>query len=240
MTNDSGEWIMCGLNWDDPLRIRTWEELADWINQVGFLPLFKNEIPGFSVEEHTFDPHWWSGNPAQDPWEWRELIAHSGRLAYGKFFDKKAGFISKAWFPRFANWRRDGYNFDSRWDEELTSMHCKRIMDCFSVKDEWFSYECKQAAGFGKGGEKNFEGTVTNLQMQTYLIIRDFRQRVNKQGAHYGWPISVYVMPETLWGYDHIASAYEEDPAASRDAVVRQIMACFPGGSVNDIRHIVQ
>ena len=119
-------------------------------------------------------------------------------------------------------------------------MRCKRIMDCFSVKDEWFSYECKRAAGFGKGGEKNFEGTVTDLQMQTYLIIRDFRQRVNKQGAPYGWPISVYATPEALWGYDHIASAYKEDPAVSRNAVVRQIIACFPDGNEGAVRRLVE
>src|SRR5699024_12536563 len=56
--------------------------------------------------------------------------------------------------------------------------------------------------------EKNFEGTVTDLQMGGYLLIRDFRQRINKRGAPYGWPISVYTTPEVLWGYDHISSAY--------------------------------
>ena len=63
-------------------------------------------------------------------------MARSGRVAYGKFFGKKAGFISKTWFPHFANWRRDGYDFDSRWDEELATMRQKRIMDQFLTKDE--------------------------------------------------------------------------------------------------------
>lgn len=27
------------------------------------------------------------------------------------FFVKKAGFISREWFPCFANYRRDGYNY---------------------------------------------------------------------------------------------------------------------------------
>ena len=48
------------------------------------------------------------------------------------------------------------------------------------------------------GGEKNFEGTVTDLQMGGYLLIRDFRQRINKKGVPYGWPISVYTTPEAL------------------------------------------
>jgi len=109
MANENGEWIMHGLDWNDPLRVRSWGELIDWIDEVGFLPLFKNEIPGFSVEEHTSNLYWWTGDPEQDPWEWRELIARSGRVAYGKFFDKKAGFISRAWFPRFAPTLRLAY-----------------------------------------------------------------------------------------------------------------------------------
>ncbi len=95
MANENGEWIMHGLPWDNPLRIRTWQELINYINEVGFLPLFKNEVEGFSAEEHTSDLFWWSGDPEQDPWYWREIIARSRQVAYGKFFNKKAGFISR-------------------------------------------------------------------------------------------------------------------------------------------------
>ena len=113
MAIENGEWIIRGMDWDDPARIQSWEELIRWIDEIGFLPLFKNEVDGFSAEENTADLYWWTGDPEQDPWEWRALIARSGRVAYGKFFGKRAGFISKAWFPHFANWRRDGYDFDS-------------------------------------------------------------------------------------------------------------------------------
>ena len=179
MDVENGVWIMRGLSQDDPGCIPGWRALMGWIDQVGFLPLFQNEIEGFSVEEHTAARGWWSGDPEQDPWEWRELMARSGQVAYGKFFAKKAGFVSRAWFPHFANWRRDGYDFDSRWDEELAPMRQKRIMDCFAGQEEWFSFALKRQAGFGKGGEKNFEGTVTDLQMGGYLLIRDFRRRIN-------------------------------------------------------------
>ncbi|PWM26108.1 MAG: hypothetical protein DBX44_01030, partial [Oscillospiraceae bacterium] len=85
MAIENGEWVMRGLSWDSPCRIRSWEELICRIDEVGFLPLFKNEIDGFSAEEHTSGLYWWSGDPEQDPWEWRQLIARSGRVAYGKF-----------------------------------------------------------------------------------------------------------------------------------------------------------
>ena len=81
-------------------------EAIEYINEVGFLPLFKNDIPGFSLEERTVPEYWWSEDSEHDPWEWREIIARRGDVAYGKFFDKKAGFISKEWMPYFVNYRR--------------------------------------------------------------------------------------------------------------------------------------
>ena len=185
MGNESGTWIMYGVSREDPECIHTVDEAVEYINKEGFLPLFKNEIPGFSLEERTAPEYWWSGDPKSDPWEWREIIARSGKVAYGKFFDKKAGFISKQWFPYFANFRRDGYDFDALWDDEKASIRQKKIMDFYleeNAEAEYFSSELKKKAGFGKGGEKGFDGVITALQMQTYLCVRDFRQRKNKKG----------------------------------------------------------
>ena len=180
---ENGIWILHGMDWDCPQCIRSWQALVRWIDEIGFLPLFQSGIEGFSVEEHTSCLHWWSGDPERDPWEWRQLIARSGRVAYGKFFGRKAGFIAKDWFPHFANWRRDGYDFDSRWDDARASRRQKRIMDQFADRQELSSFALRRLAGFGKGGETNFDGTVTDLQMDGYLLIRDFRQRVNKRAS---------------------------------------------------------
>ena len=59
--------------------------------------------------------------------------------------------------------------------------------------------------------------------MQTYLVMRDFRQKINKAGEPYGWPVAVYSMPEQLWGYDHVASAYKEDPEVSKERIYKHI-----------------
>ena len=50
MANENGTWIMYGVSWDDPECLHTVDEAIEYINKVGFLPLFKNEIPGFSLE----------------------------------------------------------------------------------------------------------------------------------------------------------------------------------------------
>ena len=62
MANENGRWIMRGLDWDHPYRIRTWQELVNWINEIGFLPLFANGVEGFSAEEHVSPDYWWTGN----------------------------------------------------------------------------------------------------------------------------------------------------------------------------------
>ena len=224
-------WVMHGLDASDPACIHSVEELRQYIHEVGFLPLFRNEIPGFSVEENTAPYGWWMGEAEIDPWEWRQIIAAGDDIAYGKFFDKKAGFISKEWFPTFANYRRDGYDFDARWDDELAGIRSKKIMDLFAedlADRELYSFEVKKLAGFGKEGEKNFEGEVTKLQMQTYLCVRDFRRRKNKNDEEYGWGIAVYCLPEHLWGYEYVTGAYKEEPEDSAVKIMAHVQELYP------------
>ena len=54
MGNESGEWIMHGMKWDNPDCIHSVDEAIKYINEFGFLPLFKNDIDGFSLEEELF------------------------------------------------------------------------------------------------------------------------------------------------------------------------------------------
>lgn len=110
------------------LCIRTPQEVINYVNEVGFLPLFANEITGFSVEEHVLSLFWWAGDPVQDPWIWREIIARSRQVAYGRFFGEKAGFISKEWMSYFVKYRLNRYDFDARWDDELATHRSKKFI----------------------------------------------------------------------------------------------------------------
>ncbi len=242
MGNEAGEWIIYGVDWNDPECIHTVEEAVEYINSIGFLPLFRNEIPGFSLEERTAPEFWWSGDKRHDPWEWREIIARDGSLAYGKFFNKKAGFISKEWLPLFVNFRRDGYDFDALWDDEKASLRQKKIMDIFMSEDsegEYYSNDIKKKAGFGKEGDKGFEGIITGLQMQMYLCCRDFRKRRNKKGEPYGWPVAIYSMPEHIFGRELVTCAYSESAAASGKRIEQHIMDKYPIATRSGIKHLI-
>ena len=147
-------------------------------------------------------------------------------IAYGKFFNRNSGYISKDWFPIFANYRRNGYDYDALYDDGLASHKSKKIMDAFDLDEEsmsksLISSELRELAG-------KDETILTQLQMQTYLIISDFRQRKNKSGQEYGWHLSVYETPETKWGRDFIASGYSADPMESWKTITAHMKKLYP------------
>ena len=108
--------------------LRSPEDIAALTEEWGFLPFFAGEIPGFSVEE-CCPPELWFSDDADGPWEWKGPVARSGRCVYGKFFGGRAGFISREWLPDFANFRRDGYDIDARYDDGLASRKDKAVYD---------------------------------------------------------------------------------------------------------------
>ena len=126
---------------------------------------------------------------------------------------------------------------DDRIDEESDAEFAAEKLDSM-YNTELFSFDIKKLAGFGKGGEKGFEGTMTQLQMQTYLCACDFRKRLNKKGAEYGWNVAVYSMPEKLWGYEAVTAAYGESPADSYGRIRQQILKRYPDASDRAIRRI--
>lgn len=108
-----------------------------------------------------------------------------------------------------------------------------------NAEAEYFSSELKKKAGFGKGGEKGFDGVITALQMQTYLCVRDFRQRKNKKGEAYGWPVAVYCTPEHLWGRDHVTSAYAESAASSGEKIAAHMREIYPIATRQQVHRLV-
>lgn len=242
MKDIDGKWTIFGCKADDPGCLHTVEEAMSYIEEVGFLPFFACDIPGFSLEERTVAEDWWGEEPAKDPWIWREIIARQGEIAYGKFFFNRAGFITKKWLPYFCNYRRDGYDFDALWDDGKASARAKMVMDVFTEENadlEILSNELKQVARFGKGGAKGFDGIVSNLQMQTYLCVRDFRQRKNRKGESYGWPITVYCTPEHLFGPKSATGAYSESPEKSGERIKSHLLELFPEATPSQVKRFL-
>lgn len=206
--------------------LRCPDDVAELTEALGFLPFFANGIPGFSVEEHTPRELWFT--EADGPWEWKGPIARTKRCLYGKFFGGKAGFISLEWFPDFANYRRDGFDFDSRYESGLASRKDMNVYDTVSRYGTVLSKKLKSLCGYSKGGEKGFDGVITRLQMQTYICVADFEYMRDKYGKQYGWGVARYSTPEELLGYEAVTSAYSREPAESLERILDHLKKVLP------------
>lgn len=123
------------------------DDLIAAVEQYGFLPFFRNEIHGFSIEE-LCPPELWFADDVDGPWEWKGPAARSGKCLYGKLFNKKAGFVSREWIPDFANFRRDGYDFDARWDDGLASYKDKELYEAIDGEGGMLSKRLKEALNY--------------------------------------------------------------------------------------------
>ena len=238
MDTIDGEWIMKGCRRSDRDCLHSPEDLLALVRSIGFLPLFSNGIPGFSVEEHTPAGDWWTDRP-EDPWGWRQALAPEDGVAYGKFFDRKAGFVSREWFPVFANYRRDGYDYEGLYEDGKMNSRCKRILDIFGLDENaagpgLLSCEIRKRAAL----EKGFEGALTELQMKTFLIMGSFRQKTNRRGEAYGWHVAELLTPETKWGYDAV-NACGEKPEDSWERIRAQVIKHFPGTADTEVRKML-
>lgn len=204
------------------------QKISSLVRELGFLPFFKNSIPGFSIEEMT-PPQLWFSDSEEGPWEWKGPVIRLGGCIYGKFFAGKACYISEDWIPDFLNYRRDGYDFDSRYDCGLAS---RRDMDVYGAVERYgdvLSKKLKSVCGYTKaGGQKGFDGIITRLQMQGYICISDFEYMVDKKGNKYGWGVARYSTPEKIFGYDFTSSAYSREPEESFERIVLHICKTFP------------
>ena len=97
----------------------------------------------------------------------------------------------------------------------------------------------KKAAGFGNDGEKNYSRVITGLQMQTYLVIADFKRRKNKRGEDYGMAVSVMLPPESIWGYEKVTAAYSEKPKESWDRIFEHLKKMYPAVDDTDIIRLI-
>ncbi|MDE6899418.1 MAG: hypothetical protein K2P16_09180 [Lawsonibacter sp.] len=214
-------------------------ELEALVQQMGFLPFFPCSIPSFSIEEFTPSRYWFVEG-VDGPWEWRMELARRGVVTYGRLFSRKAGLVSREWYPDLANYRRDGYSFDARYEEGLASYREKCIMDVLLREGPTLSKDLKRLAGFGGDRLKGFDTVITSLQMQTYITVHSFEYARDKHGKPYGWGIARYAVTEDVLGADVTQGAYHRDPEESKARIVQHLGMLFPDAFDDDLAKFIR
>ena len=215
-------------------RIRTKQDLIQAIKTYGILPYFENSLTGFSIEEHCAPAAWFSGE--EGVWEWKGPVINAAKCAYGKFFEKKAAFVSRTWFYDLANYRRDGYDFDARYDDGLASFRDKELYELIEREGPALSKDLKRTGGYGKNGKKGFDTIVNRLQAQGYVIISDFTYLTDRFGNEYGWGVARYATPERFFGDSFAGQVYKRTPEESYARLVKHLKKLLPDAEEAAIR----
>lgn len=230
------------MTYADDFTIGSQEEMIQLIDEMGFVPFFDNEIEGFSLEEHITPGCWYDDgdNGFWPAWEWKGPVIRESKCAYGKFLRGKAMYVSAKWFPDFANYRRDGYDFDARYDDGLAP---RQDMDFYEVLDAnapILSKSLKQIGGYGRNGRKGFDTILARLQKQCYVVTADFRYSMDRFGEPYGWGVAVYTTPEKMFGRKFTDAVYKRTPEESYARILKHLRKILPEASQEEIEKILR
>lgn len=210
--------------------------LMEVIEQLGFLPLLDGGVRGFSAEEMVDDECRYvvysDGGWDWPLWKWKGPVITEGNCVYGKFFDKKAGFVSRDWWPDLCNWRR------SRFPEPEHGSIEEAILLTLQEHGSLITRELRAACGFtGPKMRSRFDGYVTRLQMACRIVTEDFVYPRDRHNNEYGWGWSLLTIPERLLGRD--VCHCSRTPEQSRDRILHHLRAILPQATRQQLEKLV-
>ncbi|MCH5229894.1 MAG: hypothetical protein J1F12_07885 [Muribaculaceae bacterium] len=237
-----------GLNFRPSIIIDSKETLQYAAESLGILPFFPNKISQFSVEEMCVPGMLFGGNYEEGCWEWKGPVIRQRTLAYGKFFRRKAGFVSLELLPDFLNYRRYAYPIEPGSTAEM-------LYEIISVNDSLSSTELKKLIFGGRRTEeelpsslnkepdirksKSIEAPLQRLQMGGWIIISDFEYKRTKMGERYGWGVARYSTPEYIFG-DSLRFLENKSPQSSLSAIVRFLKKKLPFVSEKKFKELLK
>ncbi len=222
--------------YDEQDMIHSCPELMDCVQQVGFLPLIESGIQGFSAEnlmaEECRFTQFDDGSWEWPLWQWKGSVVREGNCVYGKFFAGKAGFISRAWWPDFYNWRRSTHPVPAEGSIE------EAILTTLQLHGSMITRELRAACDFtGKNMRSKFDGYVSRLQMGCYIVTEDFVYPVDKHGREYGFGWSLLTTPEQLLGKE--ASLCQRTPEESYQRMKDFLTQLLPHATDQQITRLI-
>ena len=226
--------------------VRTKQDLIDAVLEFGIVPYFANSIHGFSLEEHCAADVLFN-DTEENTWEWKGPVIQTSGCAYGKFFNKKAAYVRQDLFLDLANYRRDGYDYEARYEDGLARFQDKQLYDLIADNSPILSKTLRKSGGYAYNGrwqrtegKKGFDTSVTRLQEQCYVIISNFVYTVDKNGRRCGWGVAEYSTPEQFFGDSFREQVYARSPQESYDRLSRYLTELFPEVSEKDLKRFLK
>ena len=180
--------------------------------------------------------YWHTGDPETDPWEWRMRVLEERKdIAYSKIFFRKAGYITKKWYPYFLAARRGNRTFEEEYSEGTISRSAKRIYEAVAEYGYLPLHGIKQAAGFTREDNSVFDRALNDLQMKLYLTMCGRQPKISQNGDEYGWASTVFCTTETFWGRIVFDKAAKINGDEAERKIKTQIIKLNPSAQQNRI-----
>ena len=195
---------------------------------------------GWGAEDES-SIHWHTGAPDTDPWEWRmRVLDERDDIAYSKVFFRKAGYITKEWYPYFLAARRGGKMFEDEYADGTISHYAKRIYEAVTGSGKLPLHEIKQIAGFKRDDNSKFDAALTDLQMKLYLTMCGRQQKVSQTGEGYGWASTMFCTVEEFWPQDVFDRASCINPKEAEIAITERVFKLNPAADSKKITKFIE
>ncbi len=222
----------------DVRKIVEYRDFVAKVEEVGFMPLSNNPIGFLNLSDLTLEENWHTGLDS-DPWSWRVKAEENKVAAYAKLFNKKPGFISLEWYPKFIAARRQGRSFDEMYSEGLLSSYAKQIYDLFQKHDILAAYEIKSLCGIKKETNSKFESAMSELQMKMFITSNGTKRKINAEGEAYGWPSTAFSTVEAWAGEELIQKADAIAWQQAVEEITERIKAYAPSAQGAKLRGFI-
>jgi hypothetical protein len=210
------------------VRLTTYEQFLDRVEEYGLLAFHSRFLPGFPhLGALTEESQWHTGDPETDPWQWKDRAASEKRLAFGCILGGHKGFVSRRFYPLMVAACRPDDDLETRYRHGLVSGTLVELARLFTPGQVLSTADVRAKMGVHKGkGVAKVDNALIALQREYIVTVCGNRRKIGKDGREYGWPANTYCLVED-WAGDLLAAPTPSKPQAREQLL--DMAADIPG-----------
>ena len=227
--------------------VRNYSEFIAELSKAGFSgAVFGKDDGVFSLFQYGWGAEeenelsWFSSDPEHDPWEWRmRVLEERNDISFSKVFFRKAGYITKEWYPYFLAVRRKGLSFQEAYEDGLYSHYAKRIYETLRKGGPLPVDRIKLNGSFRREDKSKFDRALTDLQMGLYITMCGRHRKLSKTGEEYGWASTMFCTAEEFWLPEVFEKAALISVKEAEDAITGRILQLSANANIKKIRKFI-